>query len=120
MAIWQWILYAAAFLLIGSLMTLMSAFVGFAILGKDGCRQWIGRACTLDNYYGTVRFMRHMAASAFLVLFVTLLAVQVSDPADLFRGAFLALWPALSLVAAGLGVLSIAFGSNHPHQEAKR
>lgn len=116
---WQWILYAAAFLLIGSLMTFMSAIAGFVILGKDGCRQYIGRVCTLDNYYGTIRFMGHMAASALLVLLVVLLDMRVNDPTELFQGMFLALWPALSLIAAALGVLSIALRSSHPEQRAE-
>lgn len=120
MTLWQWVLYAGAFLCIGSLMALMSVLAGFVILGKEGCRQYIGSVCTLDNYYGTARFVRHVTAAAFLVLLAVLLAVQVGDPADLFRGVFLALWPALSLIAAALGVLSVALRSHHPEQRAGR
>ncbi len=120
MTLWQWVFYAGAFLLIGSLMTLLSMIAGFIILGKEGCRQYIGQDGTLDKYYGLARFMRHMAALTFLVLLAVLLAVRVGDPADLFRGALLALWPALSMVAAGLGVLSIALGPNHSHWRTER
>ncbi len=107
MALSQWVLLAAAFLLIGSLMTVASSILGLLILGQDGRERCLGRLYTLDRHYRTMRFVGHMAAWAFLSLLSVLLSAGLSEPARLFQGVSLLLWSVLSLVSAGFGVLSV-------------
>lgn len=120
MTLFQWVLLIAAFLLIGSLMTVVSSVFGLLILGQDGRERCIGRVYTLDSHYGTIRFMQHMAAWTFLSLSSVLLSTGLSEPAHFFQGTSLFVWPVLSIVSAGFGVLSILAETVRSDQSATR